>query len=29
MKTELIDMDSQTKLRENIKQIIKFQRLCV
>ena len=29
MKTELIDMDSQTKLRENIMQITEFQRLCV
>ena len=29
MKTALIDMDSQTKLRENIMQITEFQRLCV
>ena len=29
MKTKLIDMGSQKTLRENIMQIIKFQRLCV
>ena len=29
MKTELIDMDSQTKLQEKIMQIIEFRRLCV